>query len=137
MSAEQWFERLAAVTADAPEVRAPARLKSKVYSAVVQRIAESGPLRDLRTTKDAGGHLCVFENALSMLPLGTDIRSMNPCRICHARVRFSTRTRSDRCCLCATGCGSVVRLRAAGFGETSRRSAPEFTRLLELYRRQK
>jgi len=30
--------------------------------------------------------LCVFENALTILPLGTDIRSMNPCRICHARV---------------------------------------------------
>ena len=27
----------------------------------------------------------------------------------------------------ATGCGSVVRLRPAGLGETSRRSAPEFT----------
>jgi hypothetical protein len=28
----------------------------------------------------------VFENMLTVLPLGTDLDSANPCRICHARV---------------------------------------------------
>ena len=86
MTNDRWFEQLAEVTGDVPQERAPARLKSKVYSAFVARMAESGPLLDLTDTKKAGGRLCVFENVLTILPVGTDIRSMNPCRICHARV---------------------------------------------------
>jgi hypothetical protein len=86
MSDDLWFDHLAAATGDATHERAPARLRSKIYSALVARMAESGPLLDLSETQEAGGHLCVFENALTILPLGTDIRSMNPCRICHARV---------------------------------------------------
>jgi hypothetical protein len=85
MSDDLWFEQLAAATADGTQERAPARLKSKIYSAVVSRLAESGPLLDLRATKHAGGHLCVFETALTLLPVGEQVRSMNPCRICHAR----------------------------------------------------
>jgi hypothetical protein len=85
MSDEQWFEQLAEATADPPALRAPAPLKSKVYSAVIQKMAALAPLRDLRTTKDAGGHLCVFENVLTVLPVGSGVRSMNPCRVCHAR----------------------------------------------------
>jgi hypothetical protein len=86
MSVDRWFEQLVEATRAVTPERAPARLKSKVYSALVARMAESGPLLDLAETKKAGGGLCVFENALTMVPLGTDIRSMNPCRICHARV---------------------------------------------------
>jgi hypothetical protein len=86
MSEDLWFERLADVSRDAMQERAPARLKSKIYSALVARMAESGSLLDLAETKGAGARLCVFEKALVVLPLGTDIRSMNPCRICHARV---------------------------------------------------
>lgn len=86
MSDDLWFERLAEGTADLTEERAPARLKSKIYSAVVARMAQSGTLRDLSETKTDGGRLCVFENGLTMLPVGAEIRSTNPCRICHARV---------------------------------------------------
>ena len=81
-----WFEWLANATGHLSQERAPASLKSKVYSALVTRMADFGSLLDLRDTKDAGGHLCLFENALTVLPMGSDIRSMNPCRICHARV---------------------------------------------------
>jgi hypothetical protein len=84
MSDHFWFERLAGETHDVTEARAPARLKSRIYSALVARMAESGPLLDLAESKEA--RLCVFENALTVLPLGTGVRSMNPCRICHARV---------------------------------------------------
>jgi hypothetical protein len=81
------FDRLAEVTGDVVmEERAPARLKSRIYSALVVRMSQSGPLLDLTATKSAGHRLCVFENALTLLPVGTEIRSMNPCRICHARV---------------------------------------------------
>ena len=86
MTDDLWFEQLAEATDDATPERAPARLKSKIYSALLTWMTESGSLLDLAETNKAGGHLCVFEHALTMLPLGTDIRSMNPCRICHARV---------------------------------------------------
>ena len=86
MSDDLWFEQLVDETDDMTHERAPARLKSQVYSDLLARMAESGPLLDLRETKTAGRQLCVFENSLTVLPLGTDIRSMNPCRICHARV---------------------------------------------------
>jgi hypothetical protein len=86
MTDDLWFERLTASTGDLAEEAAPASLKSKVYSSIVTRMTRPGPLLDLRETKKAGGHLCVFEHAVALLPVGTDIRSMNPCRICHARV---------------------------------------------------
>jgi hypothetical protein len=86
MSDDLWFERLADASGSSTEERAPARLKSTIYSALLARMAESGPLLDLAITRKAGGHLCVFESALTVLPLAGELRSMNPCRICHARV---------------------------------------------------
>jgi hypothetical protein len=86
MSEDPWFERLAEATADSTPEHAPARLKSRVYSALVSRMAESGSLLDLRDTKNSGGRLCVFETTLTALPFGANVSSMNPCRICHARV---------------------------------------------------
>ena len=86
MTDELWFERLADVGDGAAEEPAPAILKSKVYSSVMRRLATTGPLLDLKDVKKAGGHLCVFEHAMVILPIGTGARSMNPCRICHARV---------------------------------------------------
>ena len=86
MSDEVWFQQLADMTRIASQGRAPAHLESKVYSLLVTSMAQSGPLLDLRDVKDAGGHLCVFEHAIAMLPVGAGVGSMNPCRICHARV---------------------------------------------------
>ena len=81
-----WFEHLADASGPVTEERAPARVKSRVYSALVARMADTAPLLGLRSTKEAGGRLCVFENLLAVLPLGRDLDSANPCRICHARV---------------------------------------------------
>lgn len=86
MSDDRWFERLAEATGESTPERAPARLTSRTYSAIVARMAESGSLLDLTQTKNAGGRLCVFETALTLLPLGANVSSMNPCRICHARI---------------------------------------------------
>lgn len=86
MTDELWFEGLAEADQAPAAARAPARLASKTYSAVLSRMAEPGPLQDLLQTKRAGGQLCVFEHALTLLPIGSDLRSKNPCRICHARV---------------------------------------------------
>jgi hypothetical protein len=94
MSNDLWFERLAQGDGGIATEAAPARLKSKVYSALVARMAETGALLGLADTKAAGSRLCVFENALTLLPLGTGIHSMNPCRICHARVLGERMTRA-------------------------------------------
>ena len=86
MSDEVWFQQLADVTRIGSGERAPAHLKSNVYSSLVMSMTDSGPLLDLREVKDAGGHLCVFEHAVAILPVRAGVGSMNPCRICHARV---------------------------------------------------
>ena len=85
MTDDLWFERLAKASGG-PDGRPTAALKSKIYSALVEKMAEAGPLLELRDTQAAGGHLCVFEAAVAALPIGSDLRSRNPCRICHARV---------------------------------------------------
>jgi hypothetical protein len=88
MDDDRWLEQLAGAadfSAAAPE-RAPARLKAKIYSALVNHQSETGPLLSLAATKAAGRGLCVFEHAVSSLPVGERIGSMNPCRVCHARV---------------------------------------------------
>jgi hypothetical protein len=85
---DRWFEELARIT-DFDErsiVRAPARLKSRIYSAIVRQQAADGPLLSLTEVKASGRDLCVFEAALRVMPLGERVKMMNPCRICHARV---------------------------------------------------
>jgi hypothetical protein len=86
MADDLWFQQLAEATGNLIDEPAPARLKSKVYSSVVTTLTRSGPLLDLKAVAEAGGRLCVFEHAVAMLPIGAGIRSINPCRICHARV---------------------------------------------------
>ncbi len=88
MTDDRVFTSLAART-DAMQgtgTRAPARLKSRLYSALVVEQAASGPLRSLPATNAEGRPLCVFENLLQVLPGGEPVTSMNPCRVCHARV---------------------------------------------------
>ena len=87
MSDERWFAILAAAgDADEPlSPAAPARLKSRIFSALVRRLAERGPLLTLAESKSCGSGLCVFEEAVALL--GSEhLGSMNPCHACHARV---------------------------------------------------
>jgi hypothetical protein len=88
MDINRWLEQLAGETdfTTAATARAPARLKAKIYSALVNELSETGPLLSLAATKAAGSGLCVFEEAIASLPVGERIGSMNPCRVCHARV---------------------------------------------------
>ena len=88
MNDERFFTSLAAKT-DATKGtgdRAPSRLKSRLYSALVAEQAASGPLLSLPVTQAAGRSLCVFEHLLQVVPGGERVTSMNPCRVCHARV---------------------------------------------------
>jgi hypothetical protein len=79
--------RRAILSAEAPEaVRAPSTLKSRIFSALQQEQAASGPLRSLTQTKADGRSLCVFEELIEIAPVGEGVKSRNPCRVCHARV---------------------------------------------------
>ena len=89
MADERSFERLAAMTEIARREatdRAPAKLKSRIYSAMINTLASDGPLLSLSATKSAGGRLCLFEQAVALAPVGERVKQKNPCRVCHARV---------------------------------------------------
>ena len=83
---ERFFEALAAGEPDAGGVRAPARLKSRVFSALIELQTETGSLASLSETRQAGHGLCVFETLVEIVPVGEKVKSFNFCRICHARV---------------------------------------------------
>jgi hypothetical protein len=68
------------------EFRAPSRLKSRIYSALVQRQRQDGPLLSLSEVKAGGRKLCVFEQLVQITPVGEPAKRPNLCRICHARV---------------------------------------------------
>ena len=80
---EQFFERL---VTEAPVVVASSRLKSRIYSALVVAQAEAGQLLSLPECKEGGWALCVFEELVQIAPVGQTIKSLNYCRVCHARM---------------------------------------------------
>ena len=88
MPEEQLFVQLAqkAEYPDAGPSVAPACLKAKIYSKLVKRQQESGPLVSLTKTKVAGRRLCVFEKLWTILPVGEKIKCRNLCSVCHARL---------------------------------------------------
>jgi len=84
---DELFLRLAQETENAAVVeRAPSRLRSKTYSALIRRQEQTGPLLNIVETARAGHGLCVFENVWSHMPLGASAKCFNCCSICHARV---------------------------------------------------
>jgi hypothetical protein len=84
---ESFFEAFAEeVEASESEVRAPSSLKSKIYSALVRTQGSSGPLLGLEECHAAGHGLCAFEHLVRIAPVGQQLKTMNPCRVCHARV---------------------------------------------------
>jgi len=91
-SNHEFLEQLAAqVEPDESAVtRAPSRLKSQIYSALIRRQQQSAPLLDLAETKAAGHGLCVFEELVRISPVGTKAKSFNCCSVCHARLLAET-----------------------------------------------
>ena len=71
---------------EAPEEQAPARLKARLYSALVREQQSSGPLQDLDATFAAGHQLCVFEKLVQIAPVGERVKQPFYCRVCHARL---------------------------------------------------
>jgi hypothetical protein len=83
------FERqLASLLAesDGREERTPPSLKSRLYSALIRKQQESGPLASLDTSARAGRGVCVFEKLVQIAPIGQRAQSPFFCQVCHARV---------------------------------------------------
>lgn len=83
MSDDRFFERLAATADFRFGPGAPSRLKSKIYTALLRRQAETGPLMSLSETS---GGLCVFEKLVEIFPVNESAKSLNVCTVCHARL---------------------------------------------------
>lgn len=86
MDTEDLLEQLAAADTPPRGERAPARLKARVYSALIGQLSRTGRLLSLTTTKAEGAGLCLFEEAWTTLPMGERLDAVNLCRACHARV---------------------------------------------------
>jgi len=84
---EEFFERLLdGAQLPSEPVKAPAKLKAQVYSALMRKQAATGPLASFSRTKAAGGQLCFFEELVHITAVGERVKSWNICRVCHARV---------------------------------------------------
>jgi hypothetical protein len=85
---DPFFAKLSAATepANGMLAKTPSRLKAKVYSALLSQQTVAGPLLSVSATEASGRSLCVFEKAVEVLPVGEGIKSLNFCRVCHARV---------------------------------------------------
>ena len=80
------IEQLMAAAGDPGAERASSRLKSRIYSNLVEAQAASGPLRSVTETRAEGRKLCVFEELVHIAPVGETAKRRNPCRVCHARL---------------------------------------------------
>jgi|SRR5215470_12873211 len=65
---------------------APSTLKARIYSALVSRQTDTGPLMSLSDVHACGRELCLFEELVRISPIGEDARSFNLCSVCHARI---------------------------------------------------
>ena len=68
------------------EEGAPASLKARLYTALIRRQQESGPLGSLDASVEAGNHICVFEKLVQIAPIAEQAKSPFFCEVCHARV---------------------------------------------------
>ena len=86
LSDDEFLERIAIQSEPDERGVAPSRLKSRIYSALMRRQAETGPLLGLQQTKASGHDLCVFEELVRIAPVGEAAKCLNLCRVCHARM---------------------------------------------------
>ena len=86
LSDEKFIERIADGIELMETEAAPTRLKAKVYSALMQQQAKTTSLLSLTEISARGQKLCVFEKLVQIAPVGESAKSLNICRVCHARV---------------------------------------------------
>lgn len=83
---DQWLEFAEAADAASEEQPAPARLRSNIFSRLNLEQVKDGPLASVSESKAEGRGLCVFEEIMRVAPVGEEVRQLNYCRVCHARV---------------------------------------------------
>ena len=83
------FRRAAGAEEEDAAPASSSRLKSRILSMLIDLEQDEGPLRILRESREAGERLCIFEQAVAMLP-SDELQSRNPCSVCHARVLGET-----------------------------------------------
>jgi hypothetical protein len=66
--------------------QAPSSLKARLYSALIRRQQETGPLASLVRSVSAGHDVCVFEKLVQIAPVSDKAKSPFFCEVCHARV---------------------------------------------------
>ncbi len=65
---------------------APSSLKARLYSSLIRKQQESGPLASLDESVASGHAICVFEKLVQIAPVGKKAKSPFFCHACHARV---------------------------------------------------
>ena len=85
-SDEEFFRAIADAGERYEALTAPSSLKARIYSALVSRQAETAPLMSFTELKACGQELCVFEELVRIAPVGEAVKSLNICRVCHARI---------------------------------------------------
>ena len=83
---EEFFRMLPAPPETAHEECASSRLRARIYSALIREQQQTGPLRNLSETEEAGHGLCIFEKLVQIAPVGERAKSPFFCWACHARV---------------------------------------------------
>jgi hypothetical protein len=83
MTSEDFFDRIPKTPS---KLRAPSKLKARIYTSLVRAQQQDAPLEPLTETKRSGHGLCVFERLVEIAPVGTPAKSMFQCTACHARV---------------------------------------------------
>ena len=83
---EENFFKMFGESAIAQGEGAPSSLKARVYTALIGKQQESGPLMDLQRTKRSGHEICIFEELVQIAPIGESAKSSFICRVCHARI---------------------------------------------------
>lgn len=88
MSAHDIDREFQFLLADASQDKepAPSFLKARLYSSLVRKQQESGPLASLDASASAGYDVCIFEKLVQIAPLPDSATSPFFCRVCHARV---------------------------------------------------
>ncbi len=85
-SDEHLWRTLRELSSAESEERAPSRLKSRVYSALVRAQQETGALQSLTQSEAAGHGLCIFEKLVEIAPIGERAKTPFMCWTCHARI---------------------------------------------------
>lgn len=65
---------------------APSSLKARLYSDLIRRQQETGPLASLNQSVSAGHDICIFEKLVQIAPVSDRAKSPFFCEVCHARV---------------------------------------------------